>query len=350
MTHGQHPVFSLFASLREVWLRWSAAELMVALAFAFVAGHPAKAQPELPIPQITGPTQTVNSQPVLLHFKYSNISWSWNDSYSLWQWNQYWWCRLGHDVAPTNDSLDAVTEFGSGQVDCERDNNRWLGMEPTKSSGDIIIPKTGYVGGLPKAGFWYVRTRLAWIDKFNIDSVKALGGWSAWHRVAVAVSFPDAPQAMIVSPPKNHHFLVNRTLTIQVNPSVKRPDVTDFVYVFEWKRTEYHTRAKYASRNLEQPGDFLRIVDRTSRPHNWQSTARLQTMQEAANATTVHLNVASLGSHRPNLIYLYQFRVREHLKGSDAYGPWSPWRSFIVGEPAGHRDCGLQGIARGRRP
>lgn len=160
------------------------------LALSLCCAWPALAGNSLPTPHIAGPTRVNSRFPLTLQFSYPPVSWSYYSGPQLDYWVQYWHCRPGVDEKPPEYSEEAWIPFGPGAPYCTSDNNHYVGLAPN-TTGDLInVPKRG---GLPAVGTWYVRMRLVWWSVTN-DNPEEFGPWSAWHRVAVVPSFPDAPK------------------------------------------------------------------------------------------------------------------------------------------------------------
>jgi hypothetical protein len=207
--------------------------------------------------------------------------------------------------------------------------------------------------------------------------------WSGWDSFTIqeAPGTPLSPvspgkpdytikglKPPIVQAPKQNRIFVNQGVVIEVSPTLKHTDYSRWEYAFEWKREDYNTVANnaYAKRTYlkKYPNSsssyFPPTLGRNSSLQPWLSPARLRTMPENSGTTggfqvvgskaptmSVHLNFSTLRSKRKDASYLYQFRVREYSRDSNAYGPWSPWRGFIVQErigPSPLRQIGHKGM------
>lgn len=290
---------------------------------------PVLADNRLPTPKVSGPTQVNNRSAFSLQLSYPHISWSYQDSRHLFYRAQYWYCPPGKDTKPTKTAL--ITEPWAGQPKiCREDDNRYLGLDPKKDVSAIMVPKDS---SIPYPGTWYVRARLAWVaNKQNIQP--EIGPWSAWHRVAVVMSFKDAVRAPKILAPKNGKLYINKDLHVRVVFPTKHANPARWEYAFEWQRADYHTNANshYANPN-PKPTDFPRVVGQASPFKAWHAPKNAHVLAESSTPSKLNLTYAELRTKRPDLSYLYRFRIREHLRGTNGNGPWPGWRSFIVSEP-----------------
>lgn len=290
---------------------------------------PALADNQLPAPKVSGPTQVNNRSAFKLQLAYPHIKWSFKDFWHLYYWAEYWHCPPGKDTKPTETAL--ITEPWGGQPEiCVKDDNRYLGLDPKKDAGIIMVPKDS---SIPQVGTWYVRARLAWVaNKQNIDP--EIGPWSAWHRVAVVMSFKDAVKAPKILAPHNNDLFVNKDVTVKVVATSKHADPSRWAYSFAWQRADYYTKANndYANPN-PKPTDWPRVLGQASAFKHWDAPKKARSLAEGSSASKMSVAYADLRSNRLDSSYIYRFRVREHLRGTKGYGPWSGWRSFIVTEP-----------------
>lgn len=303
---------------------------MLILVLALCCAWPALADIPLPRPRVTGPVQVNNRGPLTLHFSYPPVHWTNKSFWELVSWTQYWHCLPGKDSAPTPIALQS--EPWPGQTNpCTKDDNYYLGLDPNRNGDIIQVPKQG---GIPAIGTWYVRVRLAWHPVHHPNIQPELGPWSAWHRVTVVQSFKDAIQAPKILAPSNNHQFAHQNVDVRVAAGTRHADPGRWEYAFEWQRGNYYTKADNDYANPHpKPTDFPRAVGQVSPFRAWQTGMPVQTLAESASPSTLHLDFTGLRSGRHDLSYIYRFRVREHLRGSTGYGPWSGWRSFIVTDP-----------------
>lgn len=301
------------------------------ISFAATAANP----PPLPRPRITGPAQTVASSPLTLRFSFPPIGGNRQNYWPLWAWNQYWYCPQGKDSKPTEISLQAEPWAGQDKI-CTKDDNRYLGLTLHDTGDVILVPKQG---GIPAAGTWYVRTRLVWWLPHEPKVAPRPGPWSAWHRVVVAMHVKDAPNVApkILAPTANQMF-VNRSAQVTLAPGRPRPDSARWEYVLEWQRADYHTRGDNLVWRRTHPGNFPRVENIATPMKSWTAPTELRALPETQGTSSARIDYAVLHPTRPDSSFQYQFRAREHIRGSKAYGPWSQWRSFVVS----HNGTGTQ--------
>jgi hypothetical protein len=293
----------------------------------------------LPTPRISGPTQVPGGWHATLHVSYTPIHESYQDVRGFVYWVQYWFCEPGADAPPGNLN----TQY------CRRTETYFNFQSPYTGSWLLPVPMSAVVIGpevpgstTPIDGTWYVRVELFWTHK---DGTHQQSSWSSWHRVAVGMSAKGAVKPPIVQAPKQNQLFINQGVTIEVNrsPVMRHTDYSLWEYAFEWKRADYHTAANtaYAKRIYlkKYPNSsssyFPPVGGLSSELQPWLSLVRPRWILEGPGTASAHLNFSFLRSKHMDSSYLYQFRVREHRRGSKSYGPWSPWRGFIVQERIG---------------
>jgi hypothetical protein len=170
---------------------------------------------------------------------------------------------------------------------------------------------------------------------------------SGFRRSASALEPMPTQSPDILSPSEDQVFAEavgapNKYVRIEVRPNVKNPKPDHWRVRLEWKRAEYYTKANndmyYCKYGQPKKNGFSRQTGVVSAPTVWD---------EIMTPTSGWLNSDNsmwdpqFGTFAPNSTmysYLYKFRVRAQRISPEAYGPWSPWRSFIV-ENTGFNQC-----------
>ena len=188
--------------------------------------------------------------------------------------------------------------------------------------------------------------------------------WSPWRDFVVEETLPKSSgfrrsasglESMPTQPPdiaaptENQVFeeaigVHNQYAKIEIHNNIKNPKLDYWRLQWEWKRAMYYTKANndmyYCKYGQPKKGEF---------PRQTGVVPPLQVWDEFDNTTdssTVYPQPDSVrnfdvGAGAPSstlFSYLYQFRVRAQRVSPEAYGPWSPWRSFIV-ERKGFNKC-----------
>ncbi len=280
-----------------------------------------------PRPWVGGPSQATTSQAVGFTLKYSDDPAIGIDRCRIHE----WYCPPGKDEKPDYVPTRLVSPWDGGA--CQ---SLVKGPRPTKlRRGSSVTKFPSLAGdGKPKAGIWYVQAQM-------LSYKYGKGMWSHWHRVAVVTGLKKITKPPAVLAPAQNQLFVNQGVNIKVRETNKRHDFRMWGFVFEWQRADYHTKANnaYAKKKWEQTnhGNYgyyppaLGLYSDELQP--WLSPTRVQTMTEDYEPTTAQMSFSVLRSHRFDSSYLYRFRVREHNRNTRSYGPWSPWRRFIVQEP-----------------
>ncbi|KAJ0339287.1 hypothetical protein COL154_014227, partial [Colletotrichum chrysophilum] len=146
----------------------------------------------------------------------------------------------------------------------------------------------------------------------------------------------DAPNVApkILTPNPNQMF-VNQNVQIRIAAGRARPDAARWGYVLEWQRADYHTKGDnivWKQNQTAQPGTILfpRVEGIATPMRPWAAPPALQALPETQGVSSANIAYTSLRSPQPDSSFQYRFRVRERIRDSKAYGPWSDWRAFVV--------------------
>lgn len=280
-----------------------------------------------PRPRVTGPAQVNNRGPLTLQLAYPAQSWSWQSFWHLWYWTQYWHCAPGKDTPPSDIAIQSHPWAGRTAA-CTLTDNRYLGLGPGQTQQAIPVPREG---GVPRTGTWYVRARLVWkTEKPHVQPQP--GPWSAWHRVAVLPSFKDVAVPPRIRAPADNQVFSHRDVDVKLAAAQRHPNPARWEFAFEWQRAGYYTKADNAFAHSD-PNGFPRQTGLASAYQPWTTPLPVHAVTENGAVATLHMRFADLATGRHDSSYIYRFRVRERIRGSQATGPWSPWRRFIVTDP-----------------
>lgn len=305
-----------------------AAALMLS-PLVLLAGATARADNPLPRPRVSGPTQVNNRGPLALEFNFPSVQWSYKSFWHLRYWIQYWHCDPGKDTSPTPIALQSHPWAGKTPA-CSLTQNHYLGLRPRRTGDSISVPREG---GVPPAGTWYVRVRLAWTTT-NPNYSPRLGPWSAWHRTIVSMRSEDVLSSPHILAPSDMQSFAHRDITIRMASTSKHTNRARWYFMLEWQRAQYHTSADNAFANPHpESGGFPRATGIASQFQTWSTALPVNYADLGTGSVTLHMKFNNLATGRHDTSYIYRFRVREHSKDSNEAGPWSGWSSFIVTDP-----------------
>lgn len=315
--NGQVPAPSMFLRLQDVCHSLGLREVAGGVCFVTrkLVPHAVAAlmRDGPPPPVVEGPARVDVSKVAKVTLKYAM-------GLANRYWIQQWVCPPGKDVHP-DDIPGDVMPFGGA---CQSSVKGPLKMSP---GGGIATFQLAYPAAAPTAGTWYVRARLG-------SSEYGQGVWGHWHRT-VAGSAPlhvkDAPNvAPKILAPNPDQMFVKQGVQITVAPGRARPDASRWEYALEWQRADYNTSGDNVVWRKTHPGNFPRVEHIAKPMKPWTPPPVLRAIPETQGNASASVDYAALQPTHPDSSLQYQFRLREHIRNSSAYGPWSEWRSFIV--------------------
>lgn len=291
-----------------------------------------------PAPKVSGPTQAASNHDVTLRALYSK-------GVANRLWIQQWYCPPGKDGAPTDTPTD-TEPFGGA---CTSTVHGPLNI-PKEDVAGIAFPMA-YPKNSPKIGFWYVRTRIS-SDNYG-DSV-----WGHWHRTVVSTSATSKPvgtrglhanrgpvnttinmkniikgaKPPVITAPAEGQVFHGDPINISGSVGPHSPYSEWTCCFFQWKRAVVVTQENNAYAQAHTPGHSAFPTPPT--PWTGQGFFSNDALGVKESGPSFHGRFLynDVRPHDHTFGYRYMFRVREEYY--DQYGPWSPWHSFDVQEPA----------------
>jgi hypothetical protein len=284
-----------------------------------------------PTPKTSGPAHATDQDHVRLTANYAKGA-------ANRVWVQQWYCPPGKDGPPTNTPSD-ITPFGGA---CKST----VVSKPLKTSPSSTHTsfKMAYPHAKPKAGTWYVRTRLGSDNYGN-------GVWGDWHKTVVAAvhlergrphvslnpetKIKGFPAPRIMAPREGQVLHGNIEYGISLARHAPYSDWS--CCSIQWKRAVVVTKENNA---YAKPGQTAFPTP----PTPWQGPGLGHTARENSPIFDGGFPYAQLTPRSHTFGYRYWFRVREKYLPNQHEGPWSAWRSFIVQKPVPPRTINRSGM------
>lgn len=188
--------------------------------------------------------------------------------------------------------------------------------------------------------------------------------WSPWRYLIVAEAPPpstgmrrsaSALESMPTQPPDiaaptedqvfaeaigaQKHFT-----PIEIHSNIANPKPDHWRLQWEWRRARYYTKSNndmyYCEYGEPKKGQFPRQTGVVPPLQTWEAygVTPFSSNVYPHHYKMMKFDIDSTAPHSTLFSYLVQFRVRVQRISPEAYGPWSPWRSFIV-ENTGFNKC-----------
>jgi len=336
---------------RSLWSHWHKTKVQLAMHFKDAPNHK-------PAPTIIAPTQgyvwnSPNTQ-VTLQLK-SNLT---GKNINSWSYDIEW--ERQHYVTKAN--IEAYNKLNKGgwptQSGATEDMHPWsVTSHYTASSNPVTLMY------LEQLNYQEVRPRSVEVSyRYRVRARVNNSQWSAWRYFIVedantkssgmsrSYSSPDSlpsqpPQ--ILSPGENQVIAAaqgahNKYIKIIIHSNVKNAKPDHWRYQLQWKRALYYTKANndmyYCKHGQPKKNEFPRQMGVVHPPQVWDGIWTPNSGNLSSGDAMWDPQFILLSPKSTEFSYMYQFRARAQRISPEAYGPWSPWRSFIV-ENTGFNTC-----------
>lgn len=198
--------------------------------------------------------------------------------------------------------------------------------------------------------------------RYRIRARVDKSNWSPWRYFIVEETLPKSsgfrrsgslPESLptqppqILAPSEDQVFVeaknpLNQKIHFDVRPNVKNWKEDYWRMQLQWKRATYHTKANndlyYCKYGQPKKGEFPRQTGAVSPPTVWDEMATPTSGWVTSHDSVWDPYFSTFAPNSTMSSYLYEFRARVQRISPEAYGPWSPWRSFIA-EKKGFNKC-----------
>lgn len=229
-------------------------------------------------------------------------------------------------------------------------------MHPWSVNNNLAVDSNPVsLNSLSQLNYQEMRSRsVEFSYRYRVRARDDKSNWSPWRYFIVEESVPKSsgfrrssslPESLptqppeILSPAENQIIAAaagatNKYIKFSVRSHVKNPKADHWRMQLEWKRAIYHTKANndmyYCKYGRPKKNEFPRRTGVVPPLKVWDD---LWTPTSAILGSGDSMWDPEFRTYSPGstlFSYLYEFRVRVQRVSPEAYGPWSPWRSFVV--------------------